>query len=251
MAAKLTASALAADANAFAYDEVFEDIQNSRGAQREKADADRVERKSRYIEDLIAKAAARKQESDVSYERRLLKERLKEDHLYADKDKFVTAAYRAKLQEDAKWLAEDKVRDELEQEEDVAKRGDMTAFYSNLMSRDSTRGGDMAKQARRATPELSAASAPKLTTAADRDREIIARASKNETQAPAASPPQLPPVAADVTLVENLKTTCNQIETPAVPAPKLDAKRNCEAAVNDARARYLERKRKAASTTTE
>ena len=34
----------------------------------------------------MAKANARKKENDASYERRLLKERLKEDHLYADED---------------------------------------------------------------------------------------------------------------------------------------------------------------------
>ena len=44
-------------------------------------------------------------------ERRLLKEREKEDHLYGDKDKFVTAAYRAKLEEDAKWIKEEKLRE--------------------------------------------------------------------------------------------------------------------------------------------
>ena len=40
-----------------------------------------------------------------------MKEREKEDHLYGDKDKFVTAAYRAKLEEDAKWIKEEKLRE--------------------------------------------------------------------------------------------------------------------------------------------
>ena len=76
------------------------------------------------------------------YERRLLKERQKEDHLYADKEKFVTASYRAKLEADAKWLAEDKARDDAEAAEDVTKRGDLSDFHRNLMTRNASAGAD-------------------------------------------------------------------------------------------------------------
>ena len=31
-----------------------------------------------------------------------------QDHLYGDKERFVTAAYRKKLEEDAQWLAQEK-----------------------------------------------------------------------------------------------------------------------------------------------
>lgn len=41
-------------------------------------------------------------------ERQLAKERAAEDHLYGDKERFVTSAYRKKLAEDAKWLEEEK-----------------------------------------------------------------------------------------------------------------------------------------------
>lgn len=53
------------------------------------------------------------------YERQLLKDRKKEDHLYGDKDRFVTAAYKKKLQEDAQWLEEEKMREALEEQNDV------------------------------------------------------------------------------------------------------------------------------------
>ena len=247
-AATTTSEALKEDANAFEYDAVFDDIAKSRGAKAKELASERVERQSRYIGDLIAKAEARKKEDDASYERRLLKERLKEDHLYADKDKFVTAAYRAKLQEDAKWLAEDKARDAVEEEEDVTKRGAgaMTSFYSNLMHRNSAMGGDAAKDTRRAAPEPeatkppNATTAPKLTSAADRDRELIARV--------AAETPAIPPIPSDVTLVERPTKAAGAIAVETPPPVKVDsnARRNTEADVSDARARYLERKRKAA-----
>lgn len=47
---------------------------------------------------------------DVRFERRQLKEREQEDHLFEDKEKFVTSAYRRKLEEDQKWVDEQKKR---------------------------------------------------------------------------------------------------------------------------------------------
>ena len=60
---------------------------------------------------------------------RLVKEREVEDHLFGDKEKFVTAAYKKKLQEDQQWLAEEKVREAKEAEYDVVKTGHMGNFY--------------------------------------------------------------------------------------------------------------------------
>ena len=60
---------------------------------------------------------------------RLAKERQAEDHLFGDKDRFVTAAYKKKLEEDKKWLAEEKLREELEARDDVVKKGHMGDFY--------------------------------------------------------------------------------------------------------------------------
>lgn len=61
---------------------------------------------SRYIEALLDKAVERKREQDIRYERQLLREREAEDHLFGDKDVFVTAAYRRKLEEDKLWQAQ-------------------------------------------------------------------------------------------------------------------------------------------------
>jgi len=250
-AATATAQALSEDATAFDYDSVYDDIQKSRGMKTRVQDAERVERKSRYIEDLLAKAETRKKENDISYERRLLKERLKEDHLYADKDKFVTAAYRAKLEQDAKWLAEDKLKDAIEEEEDVTKKADMSSFYSNLMNRNSSTGQGMVKETRRAAPEPSdggeipSKSQQSLTSAAERDRELMMRATKNASTANATD-------ASGVTLVEKLKKAEQATETTNeeknVPNADQDtnSRRNDLSSVAAARERYLARKRKAA-----
>lgn len=75
---------------------------------------------SKYIAQLKEKAEQRKREQDIIYERKLQKERSKEDHLFGDKDKFVTSAYRKKLEEQQKWLEEERLRQLREEREDVS-----------------------------------------------------------------------------------------------------------------------------------
>lgn len=47
---------------------------------------------------------------EIRFERRLLKERVVEDELYEGKEKFVTGAYRRKLEEDKKWQEQQKIK---------------------------------------------------------------------------------------------------------------------------------------------
>jgi hypothetical protein len=75
----------------------------------------------------------------VTCRRRLAKEREAEDHLFGDKDKFVTAAYKKKLQEDQKWLAEERVREAAEKRDSVVARGHRGDFYRRARAR--RRGG--------------------------------------------------------------------------------------------------------------
>ncbi|TYI18960.1 hypothetical protein ES332_A07G130200v1 [Gossypium tomentosum] len=86
----------------------------------------------KYIHNLMKKAEQRKWEQEIVYERKLVKERSKEDHLYADKDKFVTSAYKRKLAEQAKWMEEERLRQLREEKEDVTKKSDLSDFYFNL-----------------------------------------------------------------------------------------------------------------------
>ena len=106
------AAALQQDASVFEYDahhDAHRDVR--REAQRE-ADAERVNRESKYVETLMRRRDEREREDAVLRERRLVREREREDHLYGDKERFVTNAYKNKLKEDAAWLAEDTKRDE-------------------------------------------------------------------------------------------------------------------------------------------
>ncbi|KAL2923343.1 Nuclear speckle splicing regulatory protein 1 [Bienertia sinuspersici] len=79
--------ALEEDPSIFDYDGVYDDMKAK--VVQPKA-LDREQRQPKYIQALMEKAKRREREHEVVYERKLAKERTKEDHLYADKDKFVT-----------------------------------------------------------------------------------------------------------------------------------------------------------------
>ena len=62
----------------------------------------------RYIQLLKEKTKEREKYREVVYERKIAKERSQDDHLYAAKDKFVTSAYKKKLEEQKIWMEEER-----------------------------------------------------------------------------------------------------------------------------------------------
>ena len=67
--------------------------------------------KSQYVGNLIASAKIREKERELVHDKRMIKEREREDQLYGDKPKFVTSAYKAKLEEDKKFEAAQAARE--------------------------------------------------------------------------------------------------------------------------------------------
>lgn len=121
--------ALEEDPSVFDYDGVYDEMKEKAVQPRA---YDREERKPKYIQNLMKKAQEREREQEIIYERKLAKERNKDDHLYAGKDKFVTSAYKKKLAEQAKWMEEERLRQLREEKEDVTKKSDISDFYFNL-----------------------------------------------------------------------------------------------------------------------
>jgi len=118
--AREAAKVLAENPDAFAYDELFEDDHSMRkrqavqeplrlgaatGASGAAAPAggssaarvSGITGAPRYIEALLNKSAARKLEAEAIYERSQLRARAQDDEEHADKEKFVTAAFREKI----------------------------------------------------------------------------------------------------------------------------------------------------------
>ena len=85
--------------------------------------------------------------------RKLLKERLEEEKLLGitsddSSTKFITSAYKQKLQEEKKWDYEDKIEEEIERRNEVTKQKDgLVGFYTNLLTNNIAYGGDVAVSA--------------------------------------------------------------------------------------------------------
>ncbi|VVB01120.1 unnamed protein product [Arabis nemorensis] len=121
--------ALEEDPCAFAYDDVYDNMKQKAVLPRMQ---DRQERKPRYIQHLMKQADRRQKEHEIVYERKLAKERAKDEHLFSDKEKYITGAYKRKLEEQKKWLAEERLRELREEKDDVTKKKDLSDFYFNI-----------------------------------------------------------------------------------------------------------------------
>jgi len=84
----------------------------------------------KYMNTLMKASQSRERENDRRYERKMAKEVAAEDEEFGDKEKFITASYKRKLEERKLEEEEEKVRDEREASEAVEQRG-MGAFFMN------------------------------------------------------------------------------------------------------------------------
>ncbi|XP_065616185.1 uncharacterized protein LOC112000448 [Quercus suber] len=96
--------ALEEDPTVFDYDGVYDDMKQKAIQPRVQ---DRQDRMPRYIQLLKEKIKEREKYREVVYERKIAKERSQDDHLCADKDKFVTSANKKKLEEQRKCIEEE------------------------------------------------------------------------------------------------------------------------------------------------
>lgn len=86
----------------------------------------------RYISQLLDKAKDRDFEREAAFERKLARERQKEEEELGPTESFVTAAYAAKLEERKAREAAEKAKEAAEARSDVTKKGDMSDFYRNM-----------------------------------------------------------------------------------------------------------------------
>ncbi|KAG7263815.1 hypothetical protein CRUP_037302 [Coryphaenoides rupestris] len=115
--------ALAEDSTVYDYDGIYDDIQSQRLESSKKIMG---ERKPKYINQLMKAVEERKKEQDRRDERKIQKEREAEGEEFADKDAYVTAAYRQKLKER---------QEELEKEKrEAALEGVFSAFHRKQSS---------------------------------------------------------------------------------------------------------------------
>jgi len=124
------AKALEEDPTVFQYDEVYDDIEKKKEDVKEsKKD---VDRKPKYMTALLKSADERQKEFERRIERQVQKEREAEGEQFADKESFVTSAYRKKMEEIAKQEEEQARIDRIEAALDVTKQRNMDGFYRHL-----------------------------------------------------------------------------------------------------------------------
>ena len=127
-------AAISQDASIFDYDGAYDAMQEQRKQARELTVGKSAQQKSaKYIGTIMEAHKERQIENDKIFERKLVKEAEAEAHLYGDKEKFITAAYRKKMQAREQFEAEQKAKEAKEEREDVTKRKDLSHFYSNLL----------------------------------------------------------------------------------------------------------------------
>ena len=143
-----------ADSSIFDYDS-FHDAKTSvteakKAAQKE----DAIARKPKYINNLLESASRRKQDQQIAKEKLLQKEREAEGDEFADKEKFVTGAYKAQQEETRKLEEEEKRKAEEEEKRRGNKLvGGMTGFYRTMMDQTERQHQEAVEAAERAEKE--------------------------------------------------------------------------------------------------
>lgn len=128
------------DASIYDYDGVYDSIKPEKKVVQED-----VERRPKYMKSLIASAAVRKRDALIAEEKKIARERDAEGEEFADKEKFVTEAYKKQQEENRKIEEEERRREEEEVRKN--KGGGMTAFYKDLLNRGDQRHTEMMKAA--------------------------------------------------------------------------------------------------------
>jgi len=127
--------ALEEDPNVYQYDEVYDDMQETKKQELAKRTGSKLtEQKPKYIGNLLKAAEIRKKDNERRVERQVQKERELEGDQFKGKDAFVTSSYRAKMQEQQEAEEAEKKKDMIEEMMDVKKQSDMSGFYRHLLN---------------------------------------------------------------------------------------------------------------------
>jgi coiled-coil domain-containing protein 55 len=160
------------DANIYDYDAVYDSLKPKK-----KTTQEDIERKPKYMTNLLAAAAVRKRDATIAEEKKLTREREAEGDEYADKEKFVTSAYKKQQEENRRLEEEERLREE--QEAKKNKGAGMTNFYKNMLERGEQKHAEVVKAVEeriKAGPKEEEEEEEKQMTDADIAREINEKA---------------------------------------------------------------------------
>ncbi|KAI1360526.1 coiled-coil domain-containing protein 55-domain containing protein [Xylaria arbuscula] len=158
------------DPSIYDYDAVYDSLKPE-----EKVTQEDIERKPKYMKNLMASAAVRKRDALIAEEKKIAREREEEGEEYAGMEKFVTEAYKKQQEENRRIEQEEREREEREAQKN--KGGGMTAFYKDLLEKGDRRHAEVVKAAEERAksgpkPPEDDVHEPKEKTDADVAREI-------------------------------------------------------------------------------
>ena len=203
---------MASDPNVFAYDDNADD-EKGKGAQHAPA----VPRESRYISGMLATAKRRAADGDLAHERRARKEARLDDAEFGDKERFVTASYRKKLEEEKKWLADEAAAEA----RNAAKPHNAMAMRIELQ-----------QSARGVVPNDEAVAVPR-----ESPKQVVPAPEQSAEDIPSAAPLEPPAKPSD----EGTRATSGMQRERTPSGGENAAERSSTIAA--ARARYLERRK--------
>jgi hypothetical protein len=123
------------DASVYDYDAAYDTFHI---VKEKKSSTDGQEAGPKYMGSLMQSAEVRKRDQLRAREKLLQREREAEGDEFADKEKFVTGAYKKQQEETRRLEEEEKKREEAE-EERRRKGGGMTAFHKQMLQKDEER----------------------------------------------------------------------------------------------------------------
>lgn len=138
--AKHASTAEEIDASIYDYDAVYDSLKPQK-----KITAEDAARKPKYMTNLLAAAAVRKRDATIAEEKKLAREREAEGEEFADKEKFVTSAYKKQQEDNRRLEAEEKAREEMEAKKGTGKG--MTSFYKNMLEKGEEKHAEVVRAA--------------------------------------------------------------------------------------------------------
>ena len=160
------------DANIYEYDAVYDSLKPQK-----KTTVEDQERKPKYMTNLLAAAAVRKRDATIAEEKKLARDREAEGDEFADKEKFVTSAYKKQQEENRRLEEEERLREEQERKKN--KGAGMTNFYKNMLEKGEERHAEVVKAVEeriKSGPKQEDEEKDKAKTEADLAREINEKA---------------------------------------------------------------------------
>ena len=158
------------DASIYDYDAAFDALHAKSAAKKAAEKQDAIERKPKYMGNLLAAAEVRKRDQLRAQDRLLQKQREEEGEEFADKDAFVTEAYKAQQEEVKRMEAEEAKKEEAESKKRQGKG--MTGFYRSVMEQEEQQHQEVVQAATEVKAGDAVESEPQEKSAAQMAKEL-------------------------------------------------------------------------------